>query len=389
MKRNTALAVRARLGIGPIAIATLAIIGLLPAPGSAAAPAWRINVTPNPSSTAPAALYGIDCPTTTSCRAVGFSSSRGLTLRWNGADWATTATPAPADALYNYLGAVSCSATTNCRAVGSAFTNNHDQATVARWNGSGWANAAVPDPGSATDTELYDVACPTSSTCIAVGSAMVFDRERTLAALWDGSSWTVTPTTAPDGATVSALYGVGCVSATQCVAVGVARVGGIDRPIALRWDGTSWTRTPVPNPYASTDGALFAVSCAAASSCRAVGFRYVNGRELPLAMRWNGSDWAVTATPIPTGTTAALILGIDCPAAANCRAVGHTRVNGQWRPMTLRWNGGDWALTPTPTPTGATTTFLYDIACATSSNCRAVGTAVINGRNRTLSMRWA
>ena len=82
-------------------------------------------------------------------------------------------------------------------------------------------------------------------------------------------------------------------------AVGGANTTGNPKPLAERWDGTSWTvqKTPHQQPRG-----LNAVSCGSATACTAIGpYHYVaregNGQETLLAEEWDDVSWSVRMTP--------------------------------------------------------------------------------------------
>jgi hypothetical protein len=75
---------------------------------------------------------------------------------------------------------------------------------------------------------------------------------------------------------------------------------GIDRELAERWNGTTWTIQPTPNPQGGQVEGLFGVSCRSNSAYTAVGnnfFQPSTGNPKSLAERWNGSAWTIQPTP--------------------------------------------------------------------------------------------
>jgi DNA-binding beta-propeller fold protein YncE len=77
------------------------------------------------------------------------------------------------------------------------------------------------------------------------------------------------------------------------------------------------------------DGDLLVVdqgNSRSASACTAVGF-YKTGSEAfsTLAMRWNGSSWAIVSTPNPGWFAKSHLYDVACPAAADCWAVGKAK----------------------------------------------------------------
>jgi hypothetical protein len=67
---------------------------------------------------------------------------------------------------------------------------------------------------------------------------------------------------------------------------------------------------------------LYSVSCRSAMACTAIGgYDDSSGVAVPLAEAWNGTAWAVQATPSPRGGTNSVLAGVSCAAGA-CTAVG-------------------------------------------------------------------
>jgi hypothetical protein len=120
---------------------------------------------------------------------------------------------------------------------------------------------------------------------------------------------------------------------------------GIGLTLAERWNGSSWAVRATPNPAGATQSFLNAVSCISATACTAVGiYTDSGGNNLTLAERWDGSNWAIQATPNPSVASASYLLGLSCTAATACIAVGDylnsgVSVTSGTRYMTLaeRW----------------------------------------------------
>ena len=87
-----------------------------------------------------------------------------------------------------------------------------------------------------------------------------------------------------------------------------------EKTLAAVWNGTTWAIQPTPNPSAGVGGSfLNAVSCTSATACIAVG-HYVDstGNAKPLAERWNGTSWAIQTVPLPSGAQYAFLFGVAC-----------------------------------------------------------------------------
>jgi hypothetical protein len=348
--------------------------------------AWATQPTPNPGGAENSELYGVSCPSAWACTAVGDYGLPGayvpLAERWNGTSWAIQPVPEPAGAVTASLAAVSCSSASACTAVGFSYASGAYVPLAERWNGTSWAIQAVPSPSGGTAVGLQGVSCPSASACTAVGSYTASGVTVPLAERWNGTSWAIQTTPSPGGATTVDLQGVSCSSATACAAVGYYTTStgtGGDVTLAERWNGTAWSIQTTPSPTADPGSYLTAVSCPSASSCTAVGYtsNYATETWVTLAESWNGTAWTVQPTPNPSSADGnySQLTGVSCTSAGSCTATGNYSANIPDVTVTLAesWNGTAWAIQPTPNPSGAVTSYLYAVSCATASACIATG----------------
>jgi hypothetical protein len=120
------------------------------------------------------------------------------------------------------------------------------------WNGKKWLKVPTPQPaGSAAgdQNELVDPYCVSASKCFAAGlTASKTGKPKNEVLTWDGKQWTPASVPQPAGTTpqdlgMPGLYGVRCVSATDCWAVGASHIG--TNPIlneVLHLSGKTWSR---------------------------------------------------------------------------------------------------------------------------------------------------
>jgi hypothetical protein len=120
------------------------------------------------------------------------------------------------------------------------------------------------------------------------------------------------------------LTGVSCTSATACTAVGeYTNASNVAVTLAERWNGTAWAVQATPNPVGTNGSELSGVSCTSATACTAVGAYYLAyGVPVALAERWNGTAWVIQATRNPGGTNGSYLSGVSCTSATACTAVG-------------------------------------------------------------------
>jgi hypothetical protein len=293
-----------------------------------------------------------------------------------GTGWVTQLTVDPAgnsEGSVNTLESVSCTSASSCIAVGtfgtgSLVTSNPTTTLAESWDGSSWQQQATPNPvTTASDTgELRGVKCVSGTFCMAVGQYMnSAGVMQTLAEKWNGTAWSIVPTPNPAGAPTSQLNALACTTTANCIAVGYYQnSGGTNLPLAMRWNGTSWALQSV---LATTGGRLRGVSCTSASACTAVGFAGPNG----LADRWNGSSWKTQSVPRPSGTGSVQLNGVKCSSTTICTAIGSFGTS----PLAERWNGTAWKTQYVPLLANSVPDSLAAISCVSASNCTAVGNA--------------
>jgi hypothetical protein len=273
--------------------------------------------------------------------------------RWNGRDWKLQLPPSPD--VTSVLHAVSCVSATNCTAVGStgSLTNSP---LAEHWNGRRWTVQRTPNVATGGAGELVGVSCASAYRCTAVGPE--------IAEHWNGTRWRAQ--VLPVGAT-----SVSCAAARRCVATGGL---GVER-----WRGAHWQVQRLPGP-ADSIASFQAVSCDYPDSCTAVGTYYSNatGDTGLIADHWNGYRWKIQVTPAP-GTNPAFG-AVSCAAATSCTAVGEAvDAAGEAQiAVAEHWNGHRWKIQQV---TGAIAVALpmTGVSCPSTVSCMAVGYAYQGG----------
>lgn len=197
------------------------------------------------------------------------------------------------------------------------------------------------------------------------------------------------PAVARQGTGNDALYGVSCVTWTDCVAVGTRLAGSSAlRPLAERWTGSHWQITSVPTPAKMPRTVLSSVSCQSRTSCVTVGYHW-GQRYALLAEAWNGKHWKIIKSANPAGQFSAFFNAISCQRRTGCLAVGgQSGRKGSGHAFAVRWASGHWSTLKVRVPAGAQATELNGISCD-GGTCVAVGEYLDrSGRGWTLAERW-
>jgi hypothetical protein len=309
--------------------------------------------------------------------------------------WRITTTPNPSETLDSYLRAASCTTSSACTAVGEYTFNASTYMPMAeRWNGSEWALQSTPNPSGSKTTELYGVSCSSATACMAVGydetSAGVY---LSLTETWNGTEWKIQSTAEPTGTLNSLLKGVSCTSSTACTAVGwYENSSGVELPWAARWNGTAWSVQSVPAPTGAKQTFPYGVSCTSTTACTMAGY-YVNSSstDVLFAESWNGTEWKIQSTPTPSGATKTRVSGVSCTSSTACTLVGeYTNSSGVEVTLAERWNGTEWVVQSTPNPAEAKDSYLNGgVSCASSTACTAVGVSYSSASKYvTLAEQW-
>ena len=335
---------------------------------------WSMQQPPNAVVVEPGGFNAVSCTSSSACIAVGSLSDTSQTTitlaeQWDGMTWSvqTTANPAVTPGTEASLGAVSCAAPTACMAVGGGLYGI--PSLVEWWNGANWNIQSTP----VGDAKLDAVSCVSDTSCTAVGGDSGGGIGQPLVEHWDGTGWTVEPTSPFTGFAPplpgfgASLTGVSCTSDTACTAVGsvLENTDGLSLPQALveRWDGTSWSIQNTPTPPGAQGYELNAVSCTSATDCTAIGQSYgPNAAPPTLAEHWDGSAW--TIEPTPGGQT--LLTNVSCTAASACAAIA--------APNIIKvWDGASWSIENLPGVAPGVT--LNAVSCTSDGSCTVVGAA--------------
>ncbi len=309
---------------------------------------------------------------------------------WNGVKWSVQPTVSLTGVSSSQLSAVSCAAVAACMAVGQLEKVRSGSSPLAeKWDGSAWELEATPVPSASQYPQLSDLAgvsCWTASTCAAVGSFTDSShRDQALAEHWDGARWSVQPIPSPAGTWYLELNGISCSSASECMAVGsvgTSPSAGPEDTLAERWSGGAhWTVDSPLNPPNEIYRWLYGVSCLSAKSCFAVGAdEDSSGTYSMLSERWNGTGWSILSTPSPrSGGKFRALFAVSCPSFTTCTAVGYEQTPYGYSTVAERLDGTTWTVQPTPNPAGKAYTEFAGVDCVSMTSCTAVGSGVAEG----------
>jgi hypothetical protein len=242
-----------------------------------------------------------------------------------------------------------------------------------------WSAQTAANPPEGSKYEMKGVGCASATSCIAVGKNLYtgtsyVDR-------WNGTAWSLV-----SGGVGGEMRDVACMS-TACFVVGTS--GGAPASWSAFEFMGSWAVITVGTavPSGSSGAVLDGVSCSGEAACTAVGsYKGPEGTYHPLVERWNGSAWSLQSAPAPAeGTAQNAMLSVTC-ISVGCMTVGEAA----GKPVAETWFGGAWALSPAPKlPAGAKGGRLSSVSC-NSTTCVAVGSSNEGvGTERALAEAWS
>jgi hypothetical protein len=253
---------------------------------------------------------------------------------------------------------------------------------------SPWKIKETLNPGSG-GSYLYDVSCePSTSVCTSVGKSTSSGVDSPVALRWNGTSWSEQAAAKKSGATHTRLFGVDCPSEIRCLAVGNYQSSEGPTVLSEIWNEGKWNVQTTPTPTGSTSSEFAGIGCNNTAECTGVGSAMIGGVQTAVAERWKSPTWALSSVPIPEGAKSSRLDGVDCLWSNFCVAVGrYTDNTGTVKNLVMFWNE-KWSLQTAAEPEGAAESTLLDVACTPTPNrCTAVG-AWKNGKGERFTLAY-
>jgi hypothetical protein len=183
------------------------------------------------------------------------------------------------------------------------------------------------------------------------------------------------------------LSSVACPSTVTCVAVGSYELSGqsAGAGLVLAGSGTAWNpvEAPVPaNANSDPNAALTSVACPSTTSCAAAGSYWSPAGSQGLLLTGAGTTWTPAQAPLPTNAltpTHANLESIACPSTRKCAAAGSYFAgvrSGSLEGLVVTGSGTSWTPAEASLPpdgTGSQQVDLDALACPSTTSCVAAG----------------
>jgi FG-GAP-like repeat len=290
--------------------------------------AWSVVPSPN-QGTGNNALNGVSMIPGAGW-AVGYAQVSGkyqpLALGWDGTQWSIApAGTFPSDALFT---GVDTLADGSAWAAGFARTaTGVRQTLIEQESGGTWTPVASPNDGTATtDNSLTAIAGNQATGLWAVGWRESPAGLQPLILRYDTTQPSPTWVSVTGAGGVPApgtidtvLTGVDVLSASDVWAVGYYFNGSVNQPLALHWDGSTWSNSPIPGA-----GMLRKVRALAPDNIWAAGTVYNDSLQVyqSLVEHYDGTAWTpVLSANAPAADTEIIGLTAD-PGGSSLTLVG-------------------------------------------------------------------
>ncbi len=175
---------------------------------------------------------------------------------------------------------------------------------------------------------------------------------QTLIEHWNGTAWSIMPSPNP-GSSGDVLEGAAALTSDDAWAVGARQNAStfFQRPLALHWNGKTWSTVAVPDaPGCTGHSYLTSVPAASAANVWAAGWCGSGGSGPTFAYveHWDGAAWSVSAG-MGTSPIGSEVYGISA-TGANVWTVGFSQAPGSSTETarSLHLVGGSWQTVAVP-----------------------------------------
>jgi hypothetical protein len=369
--RVRARAARTIRATGAVAAAAVALAGTALSAGAApAASAAAGGRQPRAALPVDGGLFDVTAISSSNAWAVGgtfVSPTTPILAHWDGKKWAQVKSPTS-------LGELDAVAKFPGGAWAVGFSGEAtEHLAILRLTGTMARRVETPKVGGGF---LFDVSASSATNAWAVGRT---HSGQMLALHWNGTRWTRTPL--PAGSRLGSLDLVATASKADAWAIGEGTHGN---NIFLHWNGKRWSRAVVP---ANRDFFfLRAITATSASNAWIVGSTGSGTGAKTVILHWNGKKWTRVPSPNrPEGNDGDGLFAVAASSARSAWAVGGASAGGgESVPLIERWNGTTWKLVSSPVADGR----LEGISISPSGRAWAVGQAPGTTGQQTLIMHW-
>lgn len=348
----------------------------------------HITASPTTAATAPsqgAALswsavntQGNNSPNYVACSSaehcIALSDTELATTGNAGLSWTFSATPSTTGITGTDISSINCTGS-DCIIVGSS--SSASEIYVSTDGGNNWKSWATDLPAVANTYTLTDATCPSTSECLAVGSAANgstgSNASIILATDDSGTTWTATTNFPPN----TRYDAVACMTPNDCVAGGVevpSDSGSVHSLLRSSDRGRTWSADVQLNVMGPGNGSVTSLSCPTAQECTGVGPAETVEQTVGKAPLYpfsvttsnGGEEWTVHDVDLYSAS----LYSVTCPSPTRCVAAGIDSGRGVAVVAVSDDSGQTWTL---GYPSSASTLPILSISCGSPDFCVTTG----------------
>jgi hypothetical protein len=252
-------------------------------------------------------------------------SYRALLKKWDGSSWTTIKVPEPEEGSY-YFVALDVTDDGSAWLAGWQSDVATERAVVLRWDGQDWEETPMPELQLVSF--VFDLDMLAANEGWAVGEYEIDESRRALTVRWNGVAWELMET---PGKGYNSLEAVSAAASNDVWAVGDAI-----NPLAIHWDGATWTKYPLPRKKQRYLG-TYEVETVSPTEAWIVG-TWERGGYRSAIVAWNGSRWSDVRVKNFPGVDWL----IDVDVGSSKWVIGESRTRDAVLPTALRREDGDW-----------------------------------------------
>jgi hypothetical protein len=269
------------------------------------------------------------------------------TIHFDGKEWKEFPAPGAADDPSQYLRGV---VTISPELAWAAGGDDEKGQIIDKWNGKKWTRVKGLPLEPSWNPKVLAMCNHGADDIWAMGLMDVSGNPQLFFEHWDGQAWTAKDFL-PGG--VGWLYGASQIAENDAWTVGVQLIEYDDFPLALHFDGNTWTQANLPFPKGAQNAELLGIVALAPNNVWAVGWQNPSDPDyytnLTLIYHFDGKNWTIVPSPITVGTNLA---GIVANSPNDMYAFGYAADPSGYGfdSLLLHWNGSEWKVIPSPNP---------------------------------------
>jgi photosystem II stability/assembly factor-like uncharacterized protein len=231
----------------------------------------------------------------------------------------------------------------------------------------GWQVSSASGPLPTSQQNTLELTCPTSATCYSTGvDNHTGHTQGVISVTHDGGATWQQSLASTDGTYFS---GISCPTTSTCMAVGTLPSATSHPQLYRTIDGgKSWTAQQIPGPREIP----LALSCSTTLNCTTIGLEQTEPAPTPVSYFTTdgGQNWTSSVLPSnfqPSGTSQS---PLDCFADGRCIATGSTLSSSPQRSAFMIYSvdgGATWTAARTPSIAGSGL-----MSCANSKHCVSI-----------------